>query len=424
MTAIRCHAVVEVTGSCRNGWWSPAEVRVLREPDLTGHVKREQLDIAHVGSPRPTHWGLGCSSRLADESWLIIPCAVMMAYFEDDDQDKAYPFPGRGQGVMEAMVYRQSDEAVVTEIISFQHHTRRVSLDILFSDIFWLKDGTVRFRVNGDWMTMAWDDLPFEVEPEFLATYPKMDGFLHFEGVMVACSEGWPDKVGWSWQHFEVSVESEIVERVQNLIWSDKVVRATSNARKELESLVARGVVVDLSMVEQLFLAQGVTPNQEKVEEVWSRGYDMRYIRALQELAGPEAEVWRCVRGFLFHVGSWIVWEPAIENAATYILPDTSNEFLTGEALNLAEWVSVLGRVLPGIHKMSLRTGEVGQALSGSAEGTQYAFHMIDDEGNIDGWLNVVKAVVGRKPVFADDLSVPDLDSILQLCSGEGDDEQ
>jgi hypothetical protein len=424
MTAIRCHAVVEIKGRVNRGWWNPVEVRVLREPDLSGHVNPEALDIAHVGSPRPTHWGLGCSTKLEDETWLTIPCSVMVVFFDDDTQgaDRAFPFPGRGRGVLSAEVYRRDGEAVVTKIEGFEPLSKKVELDIAFSKIYWSPDGHVRFKINGDWMTMPWDDLPIEVEAECLATYPKLDGWLHFEGTMVAHSEG-VHKIGWTWLEFTVTVESEIAARIRDLLWSNKVARATRAVRKQLDDLVAKGVVVDLSMVEQLFLAQGVKPNKDKVEQVWSRGYDMRYIRALQELAEPEAEVWRCVQGFLFHIGSWIVWEPAIENAATYIVPDTPNDALTGEALSLAEWASVLGRVLPGTHKMSLRYGEVGQALSGSVEGVQFAFHVQDDEGNIDGWVDAVKAVVSGVPIFEADLSVPDLDSLVALYSGEGEQE-
>ncbi len=109
-------------------------------------------------------------------------------------------------------------------------------------------------------------------------------------------------------------------------------------------------------------------------------------------------------------------------NAATYIFPAKPNTDLTGEDLTVAEWVAVLAKTVPWLPKMDLRYHDIGQSLSGSADGVKFAFHVEADDGSIEGWVDAVEAAVESAPVYdVDGSDLMDLDSILMLAAENKD---
>jgi hypothetical protein len=419
--------VVEIEGKSSRGWLTPCSVRVwynpVRRPQTIDHI-----EVGHVGQPRPTHWGQAASTKLLDGSWLTIPCSVMREYFEGEtaDDDKAYQMPGRGMGEMYAAVWRDGDEQVVTQIRKWKPWRKEIDAEISFSDIYWDLD-YISFKVNGERLRMSTSDLPFPVEKAMLTKMPAMTGSLQFKGVATAYSEGWraewPGRVGWEWEGFTMTVVDSLIEQIEALVESDKVARATAAVRRELKDLWTSGVVVDLTMVEQMFLSKGIETTEQERREIWSRGYDVRYLETLRDLAldlSGSCRMWACSEGFVVLIGDWLVWERCTPSAATYILPAKPNDAITGEELGLEEWVSVLGKILPESKKMDLRYGEVGQVLAGNHEGVQFAFHVTGDDGEIgSAWVAAVANTVGNPPTFSGDLSgLPGLDDLLALVEG------
>lgn len=413
---IRCGNVVEVAGEVKRGWLTPQEVHVWREPDL--EIVRETVEIGHVGQPRATHYGWGCAARLG-ESWLTIPCEALTAYFNGGREDIRYGFPRRGRGTMIAQVFRQGHDYVVVEIEDWQPMTKVIEGSVAFSDVFWGAD-QIGFSANGSYVVMPTADLPFEMTDGILKKMPAMRGVLTYEGTAVAHSDG-PHRINWVWQTVTLTVEGSIIQQVEHMIESDKVARSIVEVRKHLRDLWSEGVVVDLTMVQELFLAKGVIATREQVEESWARrGYDTRFMTALETLAGSTGRIWAASEGFLILVKDWLVWEVPTNGHATYILPAQPNDALAGESLSLDEWVGVLGRILPDMPKMDLRYNEVGQALAGCMEGVQFAFHVTDDDGKFGGWLDAVKAATASGPSYTtDQLGLPSLDDILALTAGE-----
>jgi hypothetical protein len=415
---IRCGNVVEVKGAMRRGWLTPHEVHVWREPEL--QLVEEMIAVGHVGQPRQTHYGLGCSARLHDDKWLTIPCKALTAFFEGNGgKEIAYEFPGRGRGQLTAKVFRQGHDFVVGEILAWHPLTKTIEVMIPFDKIFWTVD-QITFTVGGQTVRFPTEDLPFDVAGDVLKVMPSLPGYLTFTGILVAHSEG-VNRIGWTWSYGEVKVEDSVVQTIEHMVYNDRVARAIKAVKGELRDLWAQHLAVDLTMVHELFLKQGVTVDDDKVREVWARrDYDYRYMRELEALAGEGGRIWAVQEGFIVLINDWLVWEIPQPGRATYILPATPNEALTGEPLTLEEWVSVLGRVLPATHKMQVRYGEVGQALAGSVEGVQFAFHVTDDDGQYGGWLQAVKDSVSR-PASAEELpsGLPSLDDILALAAGE-----
>jgi hypothetical protein len=67
---------------------------------------------------------------------------------------------------------------------------------------------------------------------------------------------------------------------------------------------------------------------------------------------------------------------------------------------------------------MQLRYGELGQMLTGTAEGARFAFHVEDDNGDFGGWLAAVKAATEHEPVVKQTVAF-DLARVLALAAGD-----
>ncbi len=422
MQVITLGATVEFTGTVNGEWFNLQTAELVSKPETP--TVRDTIQLGHVGSPRHTHHGLGVASKTA-AGWVTITCRAMREFFDGDTggDDMPFDFPRRGGlGRLDADIKRNGD-TVVVKIHDWQPMTRQVVLDIPFNKV-WFGIESIGFFAEGGQVTVPNDRLPFDLENEVKDKLGKFPGSLHFEGTLVATSTGY-GKVDWSWDEFEVTVEQSVIEQVNEMVRADAVARATRAVRDELTKLITDGVAVDLTMVVDLFLKKGVekADARKRAEQVWINGYDARYLRELEHIAGTDAPTWRGLDGFWVQINDWVVWEPCRVNAATYIFPAQPNEDLTGEDLTVAEWVAVLAKTVPWLPKMDLRYHDVGQSLSGSTDGVKFAFHVEADDGSIEGWVNAVKEAVETAPVYdADGSDLMDLDSILALAAENKDD--
>lgn len=443
MPVIQLGSIVEVEGTHRGEWLKLAAVRQWAKPEYTVYVGLI-LDVGHVGEPRPTHYGLGCSTKLGMKGnwsgrWLTLPCKVLMGHFEGNGmnglngngrEDVAYQFPRRGRGVLAADVYENGDDLIVGRIHSWTPMTKLIKSSIPFKSVWW-SETKIAFTVpHLGRVYVPADQLPFDLTEETMRLLPGLEDYLQVEGTAVAVSKG-KDKVEWEVEAVTVTVGDGIVTTIESLIQSDRVAKAVAEVRAEFRELLAEGVVIDLSMLHQMFLSKGVKVSEDKAREVWaSRDYDYRFMEALQDLARKRGEVrmWAAKAGFILRVGDWLVWEVPAPGRATYILPATPSPLLVDEDFTLDEWVGVLGRVLPDLPQKvhNLRYGEVGQALTACAEGVQFAFHVLDDNNGFTGWLEAVSAATGGPPTPLGELpsGLPSLDDILMLAAGEGNDER
>lgn len=439
MTDIQLGAVVEIEATLRGAWLKLVSVRQWAKPKYTVH-EGMILDVGHVGEPRPTHYGLGCSTKLETHSdwsgrWLTIPCKVLVGHFEGNGnglngngrEDVAYPFPRRGRGVLAADVYENGSDLIVGRIHSWTPTIKLFECTIPFKKVWW-SPTKIAFNVpHMGRVHVPAGQLPFALTGETMRLLPGLTDHLQVRGTAVAVSKG-IDKVEWDVELVEVTVGDGIVTTIEQLIRSDRVAKAVIEVKKEFEELLAEGVVIDLSMLHQMFLAKGVKVSEDRAREVWaSRDYDYRFMEALQALARErgEARMWAAKAGFILQIGDWLVWEVPAPGRATYILPATPSPMLVDEDFTLDEWVGVLGRVLPDLPQKvhNLRYGEVGQALAACAEGVQFAFHVLDDNNGFTGWLEAVSAATGGPPTPLGELpsGLPSLDEILMLAAGEED---
>lgn len=417
---------VEIEGKCSRGWWKPASVKLLSL--AYRQVEEKRLRIEHVGYPRQGHYGWQCHTKLENGDWLVIPCAVMLRHFEGNGvADKAYQLPGRGRGELWCKVARIKGQGqvdlVVEEIVTWVRHRKEIDVRIPFKKVYWGSD-YISFYVQSQRVKVPLDDLPFTVAGwDVVRLLPSLDAELCVQGQMVAVSDN-PNHVTWQVEHVQVTTDAEIMEHIEAKVNANKLARAVKAVRTELDELWSNSVIVDLSMVHQLFLKHGVKATDEQAYQYWARrDYDNRFLDALKELAVDltgQAEIYAASEGFFLRLGDWWVWERPWPGAATYILPAQPNEALTDEPLTDREWAAVLGRILPEANKMDLRYGEIGQALAGCVEGVQFAFHVLDDDGNLDGWLDSVKGAVWNSPTPVGEWgTLPDLDEVLALTSGE-----
>lgn len=443
MTDIQLGAVIEVEGTHRSEWLKLTSVRQWAKPKYTVH-EGAILDIGHVGEPRPTHYGLGCSTRLETHAewagrWVTIPCRSLLRHFENGDEngngpngneheDVAYQFPRRGRGVLAADVYENGTDLIVGRIHSWTPTIKLIVVSIPFKKVWW-SETKIAFAIPPCRFYVSAEQLPFEMTEEVMRLLPSLDDHLQVEGTAVARSVG-VNKIEWDVEEVKISVGDGLVTSIETLLQNDRVAKAVAEVKKEFRALLAEGLAIDLSRITEMFLAKGVNVTEGKAREVWaSRDYDYRFMEAIQGLARERGEVrmWAAQVGFIILVGEWLVWEVPVTGRATYILPAIPSPILVDEDFTLDEWVGVLGRVLPDLPRKvhNLRYGEVGQALAACAEGIQFAFHVVDDRNQFPGWLEAVSAATESPPTPLGKLpsGLPSLADILMLAAGEGNDD-
>jgi len=293
-------AVVEIEGYERGGWLNPKSVEQLEAPKVEAKV--ETLKIGHVGHPKVTHHGIASYAKTEEGEWVIIPVTVTSEFFEGKSTDTACSFPNRGQCTIEAEVKRNGD-VVVAKILRHKRNAYTFNFAAPFSSVRWYPDAAVVNTPHGQLRIRA-EDLPIDLEPEVLKQLGTMDAELQMVGKMVAYSLG-VGRLEWETESIEVTVTGEVKAAVERLVWNDKVARATSAVRKELAQLLQGGTVLDVDMVVEMFLSKGLEVNKEKAESLLTRGYDARYLKALQEMG--QGRSWACTDGFFVEIGEWVV---------------------------------------------------------------------------------------------------------------------